>query len=387
MPLSTRRHAAAFLLARLLRPLLLAAALLAPALSPAPARAEVPAPRLATLARGVNFTNWFRYPARKDDAFLRDYIDDETLAELHRVGFTFVRLAVQPELMLRPDGRPDAHRLRLLTEAVARIERQHLGVVVGWHPQTWHLETSPQQQQQLQDLWGALAERLRPLDTALTFPEVLNEPVYPHDEAGWEALQAKVLARIRAALPQATVVLTGTNWGSIDGLLHLQPAADDNVVYSFHTYEPMTLTTRGGFDSSLDHAALGRLPFPVEGAHGCDAAASATAQPRTRDVIRYYCSEHWDAGKARARVDQAAEWGRQHHVPLLGGEFGASNLLPPETRLAWIATMRRAFEADGIGWALWGYDDSLGFDIHPGRRPRLPLDPGLLRALGLRDHA
>ena len=383
MPLRTRRHAATSLLV----PMLFALALLAPALRPVSARAEVPAARLATLARGVNFTNWFRYPARRDDAFLRHYIDDDTLATLRGVGFTFVRLAVQPELMLGPGGRPDPHRLDLLTEAVARIERQHLGVVIGWHPQTWHLEASPLQQRQLQDLWGALAARLRPLDPALTFPEVLNEPVFAHDAAGWEALQAKVLARIRAALPQATVVLTGTDWGSIDGLLHLHPVADGNVVYSFHTYEPMVLTTRGGFDASLDHAALGHLPFPVEGAHACDAAEAATTQTRTRDVIRFYCSEHWNAARVRARIDQAAAWGRRNHVNLLAGEFGASDLLPPATRLAWIAAIRRAFEADGIGWALWGYDDSLGFDIHPGRRPRRPLDPGLLRALGLRDHA
>ena len=373
MPTRPRRFAAAFLFAL---------ALLAPA-----ARAEVPASRLATLAHGVNFTNWFRYPARQDEAQFRDYIDNATLAGLHRAGFTFVRLAVQPELMLDPDGRPDGHRLGLLAGAVARIERAHLGVVVGFHPQTWHLESSAAEQAQLQDLWGALAQRLRPLDPALTFPEVLNEPVFANAEPAWEALQQNVLARIRAALPGATVVLTGTDWGSIDGLLRLHPVADGNAVYSFHTYEPQVLATLGGFEPGLDHAALAHLPFPVVGAHACDAAESATTQPRTRDVIRFYCSEHWDAAKVRARIDQAAEWGRRNHAPLLAGEFGASDQLPPATRLAWMAAMRRAFEADGIGWALWGYDDSLGFNIHPGRRPRLPLDPALLRTLGLAGHA
>ncbi len=354
------------------------ALLLAPA-----ARAEVPAARLHTLARGVNLTNWFRFPPRTDDAALRGYIDDGELAQLHRAGFSFVRLAVQPELMLDHAGRPEARRLAILVAAIARIERQGLGVMVGWHPQTWHLEQSLAEQQQLQDLWGALAERLRPLDPAMTFPEVMNEPIYDHQEPAWEALQLKVLARIRAALPRATVILTGIHWDAIDGLVQLHPVADDNVVYSFHTYDPPTLTTLGGFDAAFDHLALSRLPYPVRGKDDCRLAEDSTTQRRTIEAIRFYCSEHWDAARLRGLVAQAADWGRRNQVPVIAGEFGASKDLPAATRLAWIGDMRRAFEAEGIiGWALWGYDDSMGFNIHPhGGTP--PLDPALLRALGL----
>ena len=365
---------------------LIVAVLLVLGLAAPETHAEVPAARLATLAHGINFTNWFRYPASQDDAHFRDYISDATLAELRRDGFTFVRLAAQPELMLR-DGHPDPHRLGLLAAAVARIERHGLGVVVGWHPQTWHLETSAAEQQELQDLWGALAARLRPLDGGLTFPEVLNEPVFAKMEPAWEALQLKVLARIRAVLPNATVLLTGTDWGSLEGLLGLHPVADGNVIYSFHTYEPPVLTSLGSFEPSLDHAALAHLPFPVEGAHACDAAEGATSDPRTRDVIRYYCSQHWDAAKLRDIADRAAAWGRRNHVAVECGEFGASDQLPPATRLAWIAALRRALQANGIGWALWGYDDSMGFDIHPDRIPHREIDPALLRALGLPPRA
>jgi hypothetical protein len=85
----------------------------------------------------------------------------------------------------------------------------------------------------------------------------------------------------------------------------------------------------------------------------------------------------------RTSVDQAAAWGRAHGVPVIAGEFGASRNLMPQARLAWISDMRRAFEANGIGWALWGYDDSMGFDLHPlGNAPRR-LDSDLLHALGL----
>jgi hypothetical protein len=235
-------------------------------------------------------------------------------------------------------------------------------------------------------LWAALAQRLRPLPPAMTFPEVLNEPVFEGREADWEALQRAVLSRIRAALPDATVVLTGNHWGAIDGLTALHPVADGNVIYSFHVYDPPVLTTLASFDPSLQADALARLPFPVAGPRSCDAAAEATRDKRTIDVIRFYCSEQWSAARLQTLVAQAAAWGRRNHVALLAGEFGASDRLPAPTRLAWIAVMRRAFADDGIGWALWGYDDSMGFDIHPSGGSPAPLDPALLQALGLGEH-
>src|SRR5579872_3454469 len=88
------------------------------------ARAEVPVARLHALARGINLTHWFRFPIRQDDAYWHDYISDAALAQLRSTGFTFVRLAVQPELMLDSAGRVDGARLAGVHDAIERIERQ-----------------------------------------------------------------------------------------------------------------------------------------------------------------------------------------------------------------------------------------------------------------------
>lgn len=366
--------------------LIRAAALLLPLLamqSVSSAWADAPSDRLRHVARGVNITNWFRYPARQDDAALRDYVSDDALRQLRAAGFTFVRLAVQPELMLDRRGEPDAHRLGLLIQAIGRIERQGLAVMVGWHPQTWDLPNSPAQQRKLLDLWGALAARLRPLDTAMTFPEVLNEPVFDGAAPRWEALQSDLLARIRRELPHAMVVLTGPHWGSVEGLLALHPVADRDVVYSFHSYDPATFTSFAQFEPGLDRDALRHLPFPVDDTRACEHVAERTEHQRTADVIRFYCSERWDAARVSGVVQQAAEWARRNGVAVLCGEFGASNEIAAPARLAWLTAMRRALEANGIGWAVWGYDDSMGFGARPGSQPTPALDPATLHALGL----
>ncbi|HEX2941972.1 MAG TPA: cellulase family glycosylhydrolase, partial [Rhodopila sp.] len=242
----------------------------------------------------------------------------------------------------------------------------------------WRLETSAADRQALQDFWQTLSAALRPLNSAQIVPEVLNEPVFPGDPAGWARLQHAVLSVIRRHLPRSTVVLTGADWGSIGGLLALPAEADANVVYSFHFYEPPELTSLAAYRHDVDRKALAALPFPVAGTCPLPAADAAT-----RDLIRYYCASGWDAERLRARIDTAAAWGRMHGVHLLAGEFGATAELNAVARRNWIRAVRGILDGDHVAWALWGYDDIMGFAVHrpPGRRP--PLDPALLDALDL----
>jgi hypothetical protein len=352
------------------------ATLLALLLLDAGAAAEPPAERLAALRRGVNITNWFRFPPSHDPAAMRAYLDDAAMRDLRRAGFTFVRLPVQPEVLAAPGI------AAVLVDAVARLQRHGLAVIVAVHPANWHLETEPSDRASLAATWQALAPALRRLDPAATYPEVLNEPVFTRAPAAWAELQHRTLAEIRAVLPASTIVLTGAEWGSVSGLLALAPEPDSNVVYSFHLYEPAELTALGAYRAGLDSAAMARLPFPVTNPAECRAAADTTGDVPTAELMRFYCAQSWDGAKLAARIAEAGEWGSRNHAAVLAGEFGASQRLNVPARLAWLAAVREACEQQSIGWALWGYDDSMGFAPHPPGRQRR-LDPDVLRALGL----
>ncbi len=351
-----------------------AALLLGLCLAAAPVgRAQEP----VTLSRGINITGWFRFPASRQPAALAAYISDQALADLRSAGFDFVRLAVDPDVVASPAERG------VLIKAIRRIQRQGLTVVVSPHPQGWHLETEPTDRQRLETFWLNLAPALQPLDPARTVPEVLNEPVFPDDPAAWAALQHQILVDIRRLLPQRTIVLTGQDWGSIKGLLALQPEADPTVLYSFHFYDPAELTSLAAYRPGLDRAALAQLPFPVDDRPACEATADTTADAATGDLMRYYCALGWTVPVLAASIDQAFNWAQQHQVHLLAGEFGATVALNPPARLAWLQGVRERLQARGIGWALWGYDDIMGLAVvrPPPARPVLPHD--VLTALGL----
>jgi endoglucanase len=271
----------------------------------------------------------------------------------------------------------------VLIAAIRRIQRQGLAVVVSPHPHDWHLETDQNDRDRLRAFWRRLAPALRPLDPARTVPEVLNEPVFPNDPAGWAALQHSVLGNIRQALPDATVVLTGQDWGSVGGLLALVPEDDPNVLYSFHFYDPSELTLLAAYRPGLDRAALAGLPFPVDDRSRCEATSDAIADLPTRDMMRYYCALGWDGARIAATIDRAVAWGRLHHARLLAGEFGASSALNSAARLAWLQTVRKTFESRDIGWVLWGYDDVMGLAIGRPPGPRPALNRPVLNALGM----
>ncbi len=344
-----------------------------------PSWAQPPAERLALLRSGVNITGWFRYPGSRDPAALVHWMSDAAIADLRRAGFGFVRLAIDPSVAEAPGIR------EIVVDAVCRLQRFGLAVVVDAHPTDWHLETSAADRSALRAFWRGMAVALRRCNPSLTFPEVLNEPVFPNDPTGWTALQHAVLGDIRAGLPDSTVVLTGQDWGSIAGLLALRPEADRNTVYSFHFYDPVELTSLATYRPGLDRQALARLPFPVSDPAACAAAVEAAVpnDRATADLMRYYCALGWDRAALARRIDTAATWAHQHGVVLLAGEFGASAALNPAARLGWLGAMRDVLEAAGIGWALWGYDDIMGFAVPRPPVGRPILDGNVLRALGL----
>ena len=340
------------------------------------ASAAPPADRLAWLRRGVNITAWFRFPASLDPAALRSYVGAITIERLRRAGFTFVRLPVDPALLAQPPV------VTALESAIRRLTEGGLGVVVSLHPANWQLETREPDRLALHQAWRRLGPVLSRLGAARVMAELLNEPVFPNDPAGWQRLQHTVLATARATMPNTTVVLSGHDWSSIAGLGAMTPEADPNTVYTFHLYEPADLTSLAAWRQGVDRAALARLPFPVRDPASCERATAGT-DPTTAGMMRYYCAQGWNEVRMRERIMAAADWGRRHGVPVFCGEFGAAVALNASARLAWLGAVRQACDGSGLGWALWGLDDVMGFGLPRPPAATVGLDAGVLRALGL----
>jgi len=246
----------------------------------------VPVELLAKLSRGVNVSRWFRYPASDSEHHYRGFITDADLDLIVSMGVTSVRLAVDPRYL----------HLGLLDEAVGRLVGRDLAVVLDYHDESRAIESGPAAVAALERTWAGLAARLAQFPPERLLLEIVNEPVFDRNPAAWFPIRRRVASVIRGAAPLHTIVAGATNWSSLDGLLRSEPLEDDNVLYTFHFYEPFEFTHQGA-------------PW-VDGPVGWMRGVRYPETPRA-------------AGHVGARVAAAAEWGARHNVPVWCGEFGA----------------------------------------------------------------
>lgn len=349
---------------------MLAALLLLCAAGPPPAH-------FAALRRGINITGWFRFADGQGGPALSTYMSDRSLTALVEAGFTFVRLPFDPDFAVREDRRA------ILLAQISRVERAGLAVVLVPASATWQLENREQDREALRTAWRALAPALKSLNAARTFPEILNEPVFTMHPDRWDTLQGELANIIRGALADSTIIATGADWSSAAGLEALTPLPDQNIVYTFHFYDPSELTSLAAYRPNVDRAALGGLPFPAQDPAACIRATS-TEDADTAALIRFVCASQWTEASIVGRIARVEAWAKRNGASIVVGEFGATARLNPSARLHWIETVRTASERAGMRWALWGYDDIMGFNL-PRPPPRAPhLDSALLAALGRR---
>lgn len=378
-----------------------------------------------SLQRGVNTTLWLEWPSMgdmlADPSHLASFPDvrrDVTPAmyeSLLAQGFDFVRMPVDPGPLIAfgPGERQD-QLIEGIRIAVQTAVDAGLKVVVDLHPIPRGGDIGGVESI-IGDKWpdyvslvGRIAAGLNDFPADRVALELLNEPpfdcdaVYGDTPARWPAMQAEAHAAARAAAPAMTIVLTGACWSQANALASLDPALipDDNVLWTFHSYEPFLFTHQGAGWSEPPQKHIWNLPYPpsaVTDEIAAEVAAAAiqhmTAETGQADVeaIEKAIADYRQLPETAVTYDvtRAAEWADQHGIPrssLFLGEFGALHTagdrsLPREWFHAFLADKRQAAEDAGMSWAVLGYVGGMG--IAPDDDPERRLAPETCAALGL----
>lgn len=358
------------------------ALLAAPALLPL-AALGAPRPEVtAALARGLNITNWFRFPRTGTPAPQPAYVPPATLGRLRQGGVTCLRITVTPEVMRAQAGRPHPEMVQVLQAALAQVLDAGLAVLVAPYLRNRPIGRDANERAAFLAFTTHLAGALKRFPPNRAVAEILNEPALP-DAESWAVLQTEAVGKLRDALPRHAILASGTDWGSVGGLLKLAPLSDANLLYSFHFYEPVLFTGQGMAFMGDPMRAISALRYPTGDAASCRAEAQA-ADDRARDVLRWFCTEGYDGAKLAARIAAAAAWGDRAGAPLFCGEFGVSPAAPRDSRLAWLRDLRAGLDAQRIGWALWGWDDAFGLRAATAPDGAPVIDQTVASALGWR---
>jgi endoglucanase len=342
--------------------------------------------RAAHLKHGINLSMWYAqsndYSAERLASFTT--VDDFKL--IRSSGFDHVRLSIDPDpLILEPqDGslRPEA--MARLDRTVQQITAEGLAVVLDIHAtQPWNvtLAKGDENVSRFLAFWLSFSKHFAGTNPDLVYFEIFNEPNM-EDQYRWVGIEARAVATIRAQAPKHTIIATGSQWSSIDTLVAMEPFRDDNIIYTFHDYNPMWFTHQGATWAQQDLAGLRGVPYPSS-----PEAVAPLLQQETQEEQRLwlerYGFERWDHARLDGEVAHAAEWAKRRNVPLWCGEFGVYRAYaPPAMRAQWVGDMRRALEAHGVGWAMWDYQGTFG--LATKEKGVTTIDPDMLEALGLK---
>lgn len=182
-------------------------------------------------------------------------------------------------------------------------------------------------------IWRQIAEHYQDYPDALVF-EVLNEPHGRLDYRIWNDYQNELVNIIRESNPERLIVVGGDQWNSERGLPDLRlPDKRDNLIVTFHYYDPFQFTHQG-----------------AEWVEGTNAWLGMT----WGQLIDY-------RGVERA-FNRVARWGAEQGVPIFLGEFGAYSKADMESRVLWTAAVREQAEKHEMGWCYWEF--AAGFGIY-----------------------
>lgn len=337
------------------------------------------------LQRGVNLSGWYAQTRDFSPARMDAYMSVADVQQLKFMGFDHVRLSIDPEPLIAEaqTGRLRPAAMAQLDKTVAELTAAGLVVILDIHAEeSWKAPMARGDDWLLHfcAFWGHFAAHYAGTDPEKVYFEVLNEPSMD-DLYRWSGMQARAIAAIRQVAPHHTIIATAAAWGHQDGLLAMEPAHDDNVIYTFHDYDPMWFTHQGATWSSAAWAPLRGVPYPST-PENIQPVLGQEQDERVRLQLERYGYDRWDAQRVGAEIAAVAEWAQKRGVPLYCGEFGVyREYAEPAARARWISDTRTALESKKIGWAMWDWDGNFGLMTKQGDEK--VVDPAVLHALGL----
>lgn len=295
------------------------------AVDPTLALSEPPVSRCMNLGSALEamYEGEWGYTVRRED-----------LVRMSEAGFDTVRLPVRWSVHSgeAPPYAIDPAMLARVSEIVGWAGEIGLKIIVNVHHYN-ELNADPEgHEPRLEAIWDQLATHFAGAPDHLIF-ETINEPHTNMSMARTDALNKRLLARIRHDHPERWVVLGTAFWGNLSALEESRPDHDPKVMLTYHEYSP--------------HA------FTHQGAPWSDAPETGIRWGTRRDVERMY-----------GELDKAVAVQDRLRMPILVGEFGVYDQVPIEARARWTRALREGLEARDIAWCYWDFAGSLkAYDV------------------------
>ncbi|MEI5678689.1 MULTISPECIES: glycoside hydrolase family 5 protein [unclassified Mesorhizobium] len=364
-----------------------------------------------SMKRGINLDIWVTWPDESqwgdEKAILpfpewRKSVTEADLKSLKDNGFDFVRMPVDPSpfLSAKTVGLRDKLFASVL-ESVRLVNAAGLKVIVDMHlvPAGGNrslgmaeVMNDPKLFDTYVDLIRAMAKSLSKEDPTLVAFEAMNEPVIDcGDEKTslWPEKLQRLFAAARASATRLTLVLTGACYSNAESLARLDPKMipDDNVIWTFHSYDPFLLTHQGATWAGDFIPYVTGLPYPPYAVPRAELDAAldqvrakikAEAPWTRRSGMLAYLGEQIATMDTEDKLLSILDapfktvdaWAEKHGIKpkniflgefgMIRQEYGNPYVMPAKYRAAYVRDMSARAEAHGFAWSVWSYGGAFG---------------------------
>jgi endoglucanase len=359
---------------------------------------------------GISLDTWVTWPAESqwgDEKVLfpfpewRKTVKASDLEKLEQTGFDFVRITVDPAPFLSEQSA--ALSDQLTDEVVQSVDLAlgaGLSAIVDMHAiPAGDRSLGSDQYLKDQATFDAYLNLLRKIGASIKDKdpkrvafELFNEPTIDCDSEGtnnWPPMMKQAFAAARASATKLTLVLSGACWGGAEGLQKMNAAdfPDDNIIWSFHSYDPFILTHQGATWTGDFMPHVYGLPYPLHEAPKAELdkaldeirARIKKDAPKTRraghlayldeEIAKIATKDGLEAEMDKA-FKLAAEWAKKNGVDptditlgefgMIRQEYGNPNQIPAKARAAFYRSQIDRAESYGFRWSAWSYGGAFG---------------------------
>jgi hypothetical protein len=355
--------------------------------------------RAQKLQRGLMAAQWFEW-VPTDRPGMRKKIDSkymfEDFTQIRKLKFDHIRVSIQPGFIapqLGPKGDPrlDPDRLAVLDEAMSRILKNDLAVVLDSHPapQTKdRVAQNPEFRQAMTQWWADFAAHVvkhGQYSPETTYLELMNEPEKSFEDIPlYRSVMEGMIAAVRKNAPDYTIVVGGPAWNVAEGIFNglKTPFSDPNIIYPFHFYKPMEFTHQGLAWAGELYGKLREMPWDVEKG-SMSATQIQSMDPSVQKTVQRYNDQPKRKADLGWAFGELRKWCEKHDQIAWLGEFGVMRtVVKPEHRAAWTRDVRQLAEENNFGWNMAEARGGMGLFL-PGEERPLKIEEPMLRALGM----
>jgi endoglucanase len=282
-------------------------------------------------------------------------------------GFHSVRIPIRWSAHAQSEApyRIDESFMQRVEWAVNQARKHKLHAIINIHHYEEIMSDPQGHRERLLGIWEQIASHFQAYPDSLIF-ELFNEPHDNFTAELWNQYLAQTLAVVRQTNPQRTVMIGLAEWGGIGSLEKLElPEEDNNLIVTFHYYNPFEFTHQGAewVDNSDDWLGT-----------------TWTGTANEKQAVN-------------ADFDKVMVWSLLAKRPIHLGEFGAYSKSDMLYRAAWTTFIREAAEARQFSWAYWEFNAGFGIydpDNDTWRRPLLnaliPETVSIDNRIGVKTH-